>query len=213
MAIVKCRECKSEVSTEAAKCPKCGAAPTKTHYAGQIIGGLVALGFLVYLFGGGIERSTSNEFIEQYKMAKKNGDASMACVQAGVIAASYLGIDEARYKRWKQTESVDCGAVGLPGLTGTQSSAVSGAETGSAPTNNAPAPPGVTDVMNAIERDVAKDVVAQYEIAKREGSTMQMCVQADMVAAAFRQAKDEANFRIWNKIKKHDCSKAGLPSP
>lgn len=38
MALVNCRECGQTVSTEAKKCPHCGAAPTKTRRTEEIVG-------------------------------------------------------------------------------------------------------------------------------------------------------------------------------
>lgn len=58
---------------------------------------------------------------------------------------------------------------------------------------------------------IGKDAVEQYEMAKRGGDRMQVCVHAGFVTAAYLQAKDEANYQEWLKIKKNDCRAAGLP--
>lgn len=68
----------------------------------------------------------------------------------------------------------------------------------------------VAEDIHKIEKQVASDTVAQYEIAKREGSKIQICVQAGFVSAAFLQAKDEQNYQKWKRIEKEDCQKAGL---
>lgn len=65
--------------------------------------------------------------------------------------------------------------------------------------------------MQDIENQVARDSVAQYEIAKRDSNPIQTCVQAGMVVAAFLQAKDEPNVRKWQAIEKVDCARAGMP--
>lgn len=65
--------------------------------------------------------------------------------------------------------------------------------------------------MAHVEQKVAQDAVSQYQIAKRNGDAMQTCVQAGMVSAAFLQAKDEANYKIWQATEKQDCEKAGVP--
>ena len=65
--------------------------------------------------------------------------------------------------------------------------------------------------MQKIENQVAADAVRQYEIAKREGNPMQMCVQAGFVSAAYLQAKDEANYQTWKQIEGQDCRRAGVP--
>jgi hypothetical protein len=64
--------------------------------------------------------------------------------------------------------------------------------------------------LQRIEDQVAVDSVNQYNIAKRQGDPIQICVQAGMAAAAYLQAKDEANYRRWKAIEKADCEAAGL---
>lgn len=61
-----------------------------------------------------------------------------------------------------------------------------------------------------IERQVADDMVKQYEIAKKNGDRMTMCVQAGAVAAAFMQAKDQTGFDRWKATEKADCRAAGM---
>jgi len=69
----------------------------------------------------------------------------------------------------------------------------------------------VNESMRNIETTVAADMVEQYNIAKRGGDQTQICVQAGVVAAAFLQAKDEVNYRTWERKKNADCKKAGIP--
>jgi hypothetical protein len=64
--------------------------------------------------------------------------------------------------------------------------------------------------MRSIQAEVAENAAKEYEIAAREGDPMQKCVQAGMVSAAFLQAQDEENYRIWKSREKADCSTAGL---
>lgn len=61
------------------------------------------------------------------------------------------------------------------------------------------------------ERRVAADAVRQYRIAEGQGDQMQICVQVGFVAAAFLQAKDEINYRIWKETERQRCRAAGLP--
>jgi len=63
--------------------------------------------------------------------------------------------------------------------------------------------------MQGIENKVAADAVEQYRIAERQGDKMQICVQAGLAAAAFLQAKDESNYRIWKDTEKQQCDAAG----
>jgi len=64
--------------------------------------------------------------------------------------------------------------------------------------------------MNRIEQQVAEDAVKQYEIAKRSGTSMDACVHAGLVSAAYVQAKDESNYQRWKAIEKSDCAIAGV---
>ena len=64
--------------------------------------------------------------------------------------------------------------------------------------------------MDKVHNKVADDMVAQYEIAKKQGDAMQTCVQAGMVSAAYLQAQDEAKYNEWKAIEKTDCKVAGI---
>ena len=64
--------------------------------------------------------------------------------------------------------------------------------------------------MQHIERSVASDAVQEYQIAKRQGDPMQICVQAGLVSAAYLQAKDETNYRIWKETEHQDCAAVGI---
>jgi hypothetical protein len=62
-----------------------------------------------------------------------------------------------------------------------------------------------------LENKVADDAVKEYEIAKRNGTRMDVCVHAGLVSAAYLQAKDEEKYREWKTTEKADCAAAGLP--
>lgn len=64
--------------------------------------------------------------------------------------------------------------------------------------------------MENVHNKVADDMVAQYDIAKKQGDAMQTCVQAGMVSAAYLQAQDEAKYNEWKAIEKTDCKAAGI---
>ena len=64
--------------------------------------------------------------------------------------------------------------------------------------------------MDSTYDKVSSDMVAQYDIAKKQGDAMQTCVQAAMVSAAYLQAKDEAKYNEWKAIEKTDCKAAGI---
>jgi hypothetical protein len=65
--------------------------------------------------------------------------------------------------------------------------------------------------MHRIEQQVAEDAVNQYQIAKRSGTSMDACVHAGFVSAAYIQAKDEDNYQKWKAIEKSECAVAGVP--
>lgn len=62
-----------------------------------------------------------------------------------------------------------------------------------------------------IEDEVAKESVAQYEIAKKQGDPIQTCVQAGFVSAAYLQANDSDNYNAWKEIEELECKLAGVP--
>ena len=66
--------------------------------------------------------------------------------------------------------------------------------------------------MQRIENQVAEDSVRQYQIAKRNGSAMDAYVHASLVAAAFLQAEDEANYQKWKQIERQEGVRAGMPA-
>jgi hypothetical protein len=64
--------------------------------------------------------------------------------------------------------------------------------------------------MKSIEDQVAADAVTKYGIAKRNGSPMDICVQAGFVTAAYLEAKDEPHYAEWKATEKTDCAQAGI---
>ena len=62
MALVKCRECGKEISSEAKNCPNCGAKP-KNKVAAGCAGVLVLLVFIIVIasFFGSDQKSTDND--------------------------------------------------------------------------------------------------------------------------------------------------------
>ena len=64
--------------------------------------------------------------------------------------------------------------------------------------------------MDMIYRQVINDSVEQLEIVMKGGSSIDICVQAGMVSAAFLQAKDEEGYLTAKKFEKKACNAAGL---
>lgn len=67
------------------------------------------------------------------------------------------------------------------------------------------------DAMQEVYNKTISDALERYEIVKRSGAPMDICVQASVIASSYLDAKDEPNFIQWKKIKKDDCSRAGVP--
>ena len=96
----------------------------------NITKGIVSLIFLGiifwYFWGGGLEIQTgqkldeikkqvSADFVQQYQIAKQQGDKIQICVQAGLVSAGYLQEhNSSEYSKWKAIESEDCAKAGMP---------------------------------------------------------------------------------------------------
>ncbi|WP_295541016.1 hypothetical protein [uncultured Pseudacidovorax sp.] len=72
-------------------------------------------------------------------------------------------------------------------------------------------PQGQQKLLDDAYTKVVQDSEQQYEIAKRQGDKMAVCVQAMGVAAAHLQAKDEQGYRAWKSREAEDCASAGMP--
>lgn len=129
MALIACKECKTEISSSAAACPKCGQPnPKAKHLSGsQVFFALLMVFAAIWWFGGGgfdshvtqqvnkIENQVASDSVAQYQIAKREGDQMQTCVHAGIVAAAYLQAkDESNYQQWKQTEKSDCRKAGVP---------------------------------------------------------------------------------------------------
>lgn len=68
----------------------------------------------------------------------------------------------------------------------------------------------VKSEMQRVENQVAIDAVAQYDIAKKNGSAMDAYVAAGFVSAAYLQAKDEENYKKWKAIETTEGKRAGI---
>lgn len=64
--------------------------------------------------------------------------------------------------------------------------------------------------MQGIHNKVAEDAVKQYDMAARNGSAIDVCVQAGLVSAAYLQAQDESAYKTWKGIEQRDCDAAGI---
>lgn len=55
--------------------------------------------------------------------------------------------------------------------------------------------------------NLAADWVEKYQIARRQGDTVQTCAMAQLVATAYLQAKNEAKYNEWKSIEAADCKR------
>lgn len=81
---------------------------------------VVVAGLAIYFYGGGLQQNANVEMqnisdkvasdaVDQYNMAKRQGDKTQICVQAGFVSAAYLQAkDETNYTKWKSVEKSDC---------------------------------------------------------------------------------------------------------
>lgn len=49
-----------------------------------------------------------------------------------------------------------------------------------------------------------------YEMAVRNGNTMDACVKAGFIKAGYLQDNDESNYKRWKKIQLEACARAGV---
>jgi uncharacterized membrane protein (Fun14 family) len=67
------------------------------------------------------------------------------------------------------------------------------------------------DPMQDIHQKVINDSVNQYNIAARQGTAVDACVHAGLVAEAYLQANQEAGYKTWKKVEHSNCKAAGVP--
>lgn len=61
-----------------------------------------------------IHAKVADDAVEQYGIAKKQGDKVQICAQAGIVSAAYMQAkDEPKYNEWKAVEKADCKAAGI----------------------------------------------------------------------------------------------------
>ena len=80
---------------------------------------------MCFFVGGGWAQQTTKRLknihiqvlqdaIDQYNIAKKQGDPTTICVQAGLVSPALLQAKlEEQYIKWKDKEKSDCRAAGL----------------------------------------------------------------------------------------------------
>lgn len=94
---------------------------------GIVVGLVIVIGFTWSHLMGSFTAGTSSSFedevykkvssdaVEQYHIAKRQGDPIQVCVQAGLVSASYLQEkNESSYQNWKSIEKADCARAGMP---------------------------------------------------------------------------------------------------
>ena len=64
-----------------------------------------------------------------------------------------------------------------------------------------------------VAHNVAKDAENQYLIAKRNGSKIDRCAQAQAALASYLLANDEESYKKWKSIQTEECSTQSEPTP
>jgi len=64
--------------------------------------------------------------------------------------------------------------------------------------------------LQRIAEKVASDQVDRFNMTLKGGDRIEICVQAGMVAEAFKQADDEESYLKWKRIEKRACAAAGI---
>lgn len=75
--------------------------------------------------------------------------------------------------------------------------------------SNVAAASGQQDTLAYVHHEVINQTLNEYELAVRDGSPVDRCVRAGMVAEAYLQANDEEGYKQWKKNEHRDCKAAG----
>lgn len=72
--------------------------------------------------------------------------------------------------------------------------------------------------MKEMEKDekkivnkMAEDDIQRFEMAKKSGDKMEICVTATAVVQTYLIGKDEPNYLKWKKTEQEVCKEAGVP--
>jgi len=64
---------------------------------------------------------------------------------------------------------------------------------------------GMLNYFNGgMEKDLAKEAISQYDIAKRNNCQGDAYIQAGLIAQFYLQAKDEENYRKWKEVEEKE---------
>lgn len=66
------------------------------------------------------------------------------------------------------------------------------------------------ELLNAAHQQVVRDFEEQYRITRLYGTSVDICVQAGLVAEAHLQAKNEVSYKRWKVVESSDCALVGL---
>ena len=108
----------------------------------------------------------------------------------------------------QKTQSFAVSAVVTLGLLGAMACFGCGGERDQRTTSTTDSNEVTTD---SNKNKVVADAVDQYHIANRSGTPIDQCVRARVVTAAYLQAKDEDNYKIWKETEATDCGAVGMP--
>lgn len=133
-----CEKCGKELDDDVRFCKYCGTeftqkqmsvdnnginnVPQNNYSLGNIIGSVILFGLIWWGFDAffwnidspNFDNKYAQEMVEQYEIAKNQGDRMEKCMQAGAVAQAFLQAkNQDNYNKWKIIESTDCRAAGL----------------------------------------------------------------------------------------------------
>lgn len=66
-------------------------------------------------------------------------------------------------------------------------------------------------LQESVDTSLIRQATRQYELVVANGTKIERCVHAGLVANAYLHAMQEDGYKAWSAVKKRDCEAAGLP--
>ena len=126
-----CKNCGKEIQDNVKFCPECGGSinkqekvltPENNNPIGNLIGGIIVFGLIWWgldaffwnVESPNFDNKMAQDAVQQYQVAKNQGDATEMCMQAGVTAQFFMQAkDQENYNKWKTIENNDCRRAGM----------------------------------------------------------------------------------------------------
>lgn len=62
-----------------------------------------------------------------------------------------------------------------------------------------------------VNASVIQQATREYQLVAANGTKIEKCVHAGLVANAYLNAMEEGEYKTWVAVKKRDCEEAGVP--